>query len=391
MYGKPADLLYKLRIPMAAVVASRLPAALRMIGAVAITAVRLGLAGIASRGRRGLDLASRHTRLLVAGTAAGLALLGIAAVLSVAALDSDSGRDAATVLRNVGSDLSKLRWQFGIVVVVFGAAHYFATAIGARAASGLPTPLGETVMVQLAAAAANRITPVGSGGAAVNARYFTRRGMDGPGAVGAVTALAVLGGVADLAVMGLIVGGGRWLGLGGGSGEAELLARHVSRLLAPARSPLLWPILGVAALVLLVLARTGRLRPIRWRRFARPVMELGNQPRRLATLIVASGSTTLLLGLAFAASVAMVPGPQPTEKLGALLIGFMLAAAAGGVVPTPAGIGATEAAFVAVLVAARVPMIHAVEQVVIFRLMTFWLPAAVGVLATGWLRSRKAL
>ena len=54
--------------------------------------------------------------------------------------------------------------------------------------------VGEVLLVQLAASAANRLTPAGLGGSAVTARYYTRRGLDGPAAVGAVAALGAVGG-----------------------------------------------------------------------------------------------------------------------------------------------------------------------------------------------------
>jgi uncharacterized membrane protein YbhN (UPF0104 family) len=69
----------------------------------------------------------------------------------------------------------------------------------------------------------------------------------------------------------------------------------------------------------------------------------------------------------------------------------MIGAAAGSAVPVPAGLGSTEAALVAVLVGLHVPAAHAVEEVLIFRTLTFWLPAIAGVLATRYLTKRNAL
>jgi uncharacterized membrane protein YbhN (UPF0104 family) len=40
---------------------------------------------------------------------------------------------------------------------------------------------------------------------------------------------------------------------------------------------------------------------------------------------------------------------------------------------------------------ATVPASHAVEEVLIFRVLTFWLPAALGALATRPLNRRRAL
>ncbi|HET9117473.1 MAG TPA: lysylphosphatidylglycerol synthase domain-containing protein, partial [Pseudonocardiaceae bacterium] len=75
----------------------------------------------------------------------------------------------------------------------------------------------------------------------------------------------------------------------------------------------------------------------------------------------------------------------------ALLIAFMLGAAAGSAVPVPAGLGSTEAALIAVLISVHIPAQHAVEEVLIFRLLTFWAPAAVGILATRVLYRSRAL
>jgi uncharacterized membrane protein YbhN (UPF0104 family) len=69
----------------------------------------------------------------------------------------------------------------------------------------------------------------------------------------------------------------------------------------------------------------------------------------------------------------------------------MLGSAAGSAVPVPAGLGSTEAALIAVLISVHVPAPHAVEEVLIFRLLTFWTPAAVGILATHTLRRRRAI
>lgn len=325
---------------------------------------------------------------------AGVLILVVAAGISAATIDTISGTDLLGVVRLTAVDIAHLRWQFAVLVIVLAGLHYVATAVAARAAAGLALPMGETLLVQLAAAAANRLTPAGLGGAALTARYFTRRGLDVPAAVGAVTALAVLGTVADLLVLcGLVLVGSR-LGLGGSAREVEALTRHITGLLGPARSPWLWVAIAVLAplavfAVYVMRRRTGRVIP--WQHLWQPFSRLARDPRSLATLIIASGCTTLILGVAFVASTAMVPGPSPAVGLGALLIAYMLGSAAGSAVPIPAGLGSSEAAFVAVLISVQVPPSNAVEVVLIFRLLTFWAPAAVGVLATRYLYRRRAL
>lgn len=322
----------------------------------------------------------------------GLVLLVAAAVISAASIDGDSGSDLLGLGRSVGADILRLRWQYAAVVVALAALHYLATAVAARASSGLRLPIGEVLLVQLAAAAANRLTPAGLGGSALTGRYFSRRGLNTSAAVGALAALSVLGALADLAVLATLVLVGRWLGIQGAQHELGALGDKVTRLVAPLRSPWIWLAVGVASLVLLGIRvrrrpGTGRRAPMFWL----PVRQLARRPSALGALMAASGSTTLILGFAFVASTAMVPGPRPVAGLGAMLAAFMLGSAAGSAVPVPAGLGSTEAALVAVLVSMRMPAPHAVQVVLTFRLLTFWLPAAVGILAMRRLRTRAAL
>ncbi|MCW2525045.1 MAG: integral rane protein [Frankiales bacterium] len=332
---------------------------------------------------------SLRRRLLVSGVSL---LLLVAAALSFRIADADSGYDFLDLLRAVGQDAARLRWQFAGVVVVLCCAHYVATAVAARAAAGLPLPLGEAVLVQLAASAANRITPAGLGGSAVTARYLTKRGLPAGAAIGSVIALDVLGAVADLLVVAPLVFFGRWVGLGGGAAEAARLGARVSGMSSLARSAWVWGAVGVVVICLL-LAR-GRIAGSLRRgsaNFLSPLGRLMRRPSGLATVLAASGATTLLLALAFAVSVAMVPGPAPQVSSGALVIGFMLGSAASNAIPTPAGIGATETALVGVLLVGGISIAHAVEVVVIFRVITFWIPPLLGLLSSGHLRRRGAL
>ena len=317
-----------------------------------------------------------------------------AAIVSAANVDSDTGGDLLRLGQAIGAEIGHLRWQYVVVVVGLVGLHYLATAIAAQACAGVPLRLGETVLVQLAAAAANRLTPAGLGGSAVTARYFTRRGLDAPAAIGAVAVLSVLGSLADLVVLAALVLLGELLGVNGAAHELGRLASKIGELLTALRSPWLW--LAVGLVIILAGALRMRRRRVdgsarRWSHFWLPARKLIGRPPALITLVLASGSTTLVLGFAFVASTAMVPGPQPTVALGALLVAFMLGSAAGSSVPIPAGLGTTEAALIAVLFTASVPMSHAAEVVLIFRLLTFWLPAVLGVLVMRRLRRRDAI
>jgi uncharacterized membrane protein YbhN (UPF0104 family) len=258
--------------------------------------------------------------------------------------------------------------------------------------------LTEATMVQFVASVANRVTPAGAGGLAVNARYLARRGMPVPGAVGTLAGLHVLGALADLLLFTVVlaVAGG---GIGGGGTVLATLGSSVSRIPgAVSRWPHFALPAGAAVLVALVAAwilRRRRARPGAGLRFAASalaaVVDVRRRPGDLATLLAASAGTTLMMGLAFAISVIAVPGGASIGKTGALLTAYLIGSAAGQALPVPAGMGSTEAALTAMLLAAQVPAVPAVQAVVLFRVMTFWAPVPVGALAARGLRRRGAL
>ncbi|MEO6701304.1 MAG: YbhN family protein [Jatrophihabitantaceae bacterium] len=345
------------------------------------------LAGQPSRGRwRQL----RRLRLTWLGALCGTLVLAGAATVSALSLDADYGMALAGVARSIALELARLRWQFAAIVLLLAGLHYLASALAARTASGLPLPVLESVLVQFAAAAANRLTPAGLGSSAVNARYFTRRGLEPAAALGSVAMLSAVGPITDVLLLGLVVLAGSWIGLGGAGGELGRLSTKLHGAIRLLHSPWTWSVLVLLALGVL-LARRNRKARSGWRGFWQPAQRLVANPKALLTLILASGSTTLIMALAFAASIAMVPGPHPQVAVGAIVALFMVGSAAGSAVPVPAGLGSTEAALTAVLVGIGIPADNAMAQVLTFRLLTFWLPALVGVLATRRLRGQAAL
>jgi uncharacterized membrane protein YbhN (UPF0104 family) len=314
----------------------------------------------------------------------GLLVLAAAAAFSAVEADADGSTDLAGLARSVGAGLLGLRWPFALLVITLGAAHYLATALAVRAAAGVTTPLPETVRVQLAAAAANRLTPAGIGGSTLNARYLTRRGLAAPQAVGAVAALSLLGALADLVVLAVLLGVTAGFGVSGAGHQLGTLGTHLAHLVGPLHTPWLWLPVGVLALIAVGgwARRRHRARLRSWvRGLVAPLHRLARRPVELATLLAASAGTTLALAFAFAATTAALPGPRPAAGLLVLVLAYLLGAAVGNAVPVPAGLGSTEAALVALLVGLHVPAPHALAEVLVFRLITFWLPAALGLFA----------
>jgi uncharacterized membrane protein YbhN (UPF0104 family) len=266
----------------------------------------------------------------------------------------------------------ELRWAFLPALIALAAAHYVLAAIALRAATGRPLPLRDAFLTQLTAAAANRVTPSGLGGSAVNIRFLTCHGMPLEAAITAVAAMHLLGGFADLP---MIMAVSPWAG-------GEVLAR----LYETATDPRVLAVVAVVAVAaLLWLRRRPRSKTASQRErlaVARTgIIDLARRPRDLLVVMIASAATTLAMGVAFALSVLAVPGAAGPDQIVALIVAYLIAGTLGGLVPIPAGAGSTEAVLIAALGALGVAAGPAVQAVLLFRVITHWAPAPIGVLA----------
>jgi uncharacterized protein (TIRG00374 family) len=118
------------------------------------------------------------------------------------------------------------------------------------------------------------------------------------------------------------------------------------------------------------------------------LVEVAQHPRKLAEGI----SGMLLLSLSYilclAACVAAFDRSVPFARIAFV---YLTGSALGSIIPTPGGLGAVEAALTAGLTAAGVPGANAVSAVLLFRLLTFWLPVPVGWVALNYLERQQEL
>jgi len=332
-----------------------------------------------------------------------LAAWGVASALNQPIADGEDTVDSARPLMGAlqhGLTLSSQPWVWlGLtVMVMLGAVHFLLAALVLRAAAGHQTvPLVPGFLAQLAAAAANRTTPVGLGAAAVNARFLFRRGVPPAGAASTVAAVAVLGSVADALFGGTLWAVGGAVGIRGSRGEVSRLTHVLDAAAARVVHEQRWlvALAGVALTgVVVVLWRRPRGRVPR-RHGAldtslRQAVDLARRPADLAVMLLASAGTTAVLAVAMVVSVRTV-GAGSAAGTGALLMAYLAGAAAGNLVPMPAGIASTEAALATGLVSAGVPAAHAVSAVLLYRAVTFWAPVPAGLLAARSLRKRRFL
>ncbi len=338
---------------------------------------------------------SRRTTLIAVLAGVLTAVVLLASPL-VGARSFTNGVESATEGLRV---LVTSSWPWLIVLVGAAVGHYTMSALALRAAAGSSVPicLREATRVQIVAAAANRVTPSGLGAAAVNARFLAKCGQPTSRSVGSVGAMHLFGAMAKGGVLLLLVAAGTLIGGGQQASLTDAAGRMFSH--APTLS---MPVVLVAGVVLSLLAgvtvccRARAARAARRLRTAaaqavRQITSMRRRPRDLTFLLLASGGTTLMMGFGLVVSVAAVAGVGSFSHVIAILVGYLVGTAVGSAVPTPSGIGSTEAALVGMLVATGLAAGPALSAVLLFRAVTFWAPVPFGLLMARGLRRRSAL
>ena len=280
---------------------------------------------------------------------------------------------------SLGSVLHKADWRWTIAALALSAATY---AAATEALIGfVPGRLSfrRTLLAQLASSFVTLVTPAAVGGATLNIRYLQRQKI--PAAVAAASV-----GVAQVVAFVLHVLLILVFAAIAGSSASE-----------PVHPPPRWAWFVLAGLVLIALVvlaipagrrmLRARLSPMLGQVLPR-LLEVAQQPAKLAQGI----GGTLLLSFCYifclAACVAAFSRSVPIAKIGLV---YLTGSAIGSIIPTPGGIGAVEAALTAGLTAAGVPGAVAASAVLLFRLLTFWLPIPFGWGALKYLEREQAL
>ena len=274
--------------------------------------------------------------------------------------------------------LHKADWRWGIAALALSAATYVAAT---EALIGfVPGQLSfrRTLLAQLASSFVTLVTPAAVGGATLNIRYLQRQKISAAVAAASVGVSQVVAFV--LHVLLILV----FAAIAGSSGSE------------PTQPPRwTWFVLGGLVLIALVVLAIpagrrmlrARLSPMLGQVLPR-LLEVAQHPRKLAQGV----GGTLLLSLSYifclAACVAAFGRSAPIAKIGVV---YLTGSAISSIVPTPGGIGAVEAALTAGLTAAGVPGAAAASAVLLFRLVTFWLPIPFGWAALRYLEREQAV
>lgn len=241
-----------------------------------------------------------------------------------------------------------------------------------------------TFLLQVAGGFANVVTPVGLGGLAISTRFLQRIGVSSGQAVSSIGVAQTVGLVLHLLLTGVF---GYLTTV-----HYRASTTHVSPLLVD----LVLAVLAATALFTLVSLGVPRLRHWLAGRIA-PLLsgvlprlrDLLHQPGKLAVGV----GGQLLVSLAGSACLyccVLALGRQP--GFAAVALANLVGGALGSAVPTPGGIGGVEVVLAGALAqTAGLSYDDALVAVLLYRLLTLWLPVLPGWLAFVWLQRHEGL
>ena len=278
------------------------------------------------------------------------------------------------------NELRTANWWWALLGLAVSALTYVGAAAGLWACAGGMVSFRNLVIMQFANTFAATTTPAGVGGLALSTRFLQKAGL---GTVRATAAVAVQQAVQVITHIALLI----FFSIA--AGASADLSHFVPK------TTLLYLIGGVALGVLGAFLFVPQLR--RWLDTAiRPkitevgsdLIELVREPKRFAIIVLGCAGTTLGAALALWASIGAFGGGTNFVTVTVVtMVGGTLASAA----PTPGGVGAVEAALIGGLAAFGVPTAIGVPAVLLYRVLTVWLPVFVGWPIMRWLTEKDMI
>ncbi len=271
---------------------------------------------------------------------------------------------------------ASLEW----LVVAFGASLVTYVAAAWSLSGFVPEKLAlhRTVLAQIAGDFATLVSPPTLGAVAINMRFLTKAGLHPALAGASVGVSQVMAFVMHLLLL-------LAFGIAAGT-QADFTF-----------DPPAWAVIAVIIVVIMFLAAFAvpRLRRYvfgrAWPLLKEVVPRLVTVAQRPAKLLEGIGGI-LLLNLAYIVClVACVRAFGGDTNVAAIAVVYLAGATLGQAAPTPGGLGAVEAALAAGLTAAGLDGGLAVSAVLLFRLVTFWIPTVPGYLSFNWLTKKGYL
>ena len=274
------------------------------------------------------------------------------------------------VLTQAGEALTRADPVWSILAATCALAAFPAAVATLQVAANQPLPWFRTTQVELAGTFLNRITPNGIGRAVLSGRFLVTRGLQSDAAAASVAATAAAGFLIHAG--GIVI----TVSLGGTPGLPHPPAVPVLELVGLAAG------ITVAAGSWMIYRRSNPTGPIRnWvASVIRRLTLLARDRPRAMGVVAGTAAASIATVIAFWAAVNAI---FAIAFLPAATI-YLIGTAISNIAPSPGGVGLPEAALTAGLTMNGVPMPQALAGVLVFRLVSFWLPTFLG--AAAWLR-----
>ncbi|WP_328562570.1 lysylphosphatidylglycerol synthase transmembrane domain-containing protein [Streptomyces coelicoflavus] len=280
-----------------------------------------------------------------------------------------------------GPLISNAQWGWVAAAVLFSAASYVAAAMALLGFVPERVPFLRTVAAQVAGSFVKIVAPAAVGGVALNTRFLQRAGVR-PGLAVASVGASQLFGLGCHILMLLSFG--------------YLTGTEKTPSLSPSRT-VIAGLLTVAVLVLVVTSVpflrkfvVTRVRSL----FAGVVPRMLDVLQRPQKLITGIGGMLLLTAcfvMCLDASIRAFGDESASISLASVAVVFLAGNALGSAAPTPGGVGAVEATLTVGLIAVGLPKEVAAPAVLLYRLLTLWLPVLPGWLVFNHLSRKEAL
>ncbi|MFF1296401.1 MULTISPECIES: lysylphosphatidylglycerol synthase domain-containing protein [unclassified Streptomyces] len=280
-----------------------------------------------------------------------------------------------------GPLIQNAEWGWVAAAVLFSAASYFAAAMALLGFVPERVPFTRTVGAQVAGSFVKIVAPAAVGGVALNTRFLQRQGVR-PGLAVASVGASQLFGLGCHILMLLSFG--------------YLTGTEKTPSLSPSRT-VIAGLLTVAVLVLVVTSVpflrkfvVTRVRSL----FAGVVprmLDVLQRPQKLLTGIGGMLLLTACFVMCLDASIRAFGTEGSSISIASVAVVFLAGNALGSAAPTPGGVGAVEATLTVGLIAVGLESEVAAPAVLLFRLLTLWIPVLPGWLAFNHLSRKGAL
>ncbi|WP_343571800.1 lysylphosphatidylglycerol synthase transmembrane domain-containing protein [Mycobacterium sp.] len=270
--------------------------------------------------------------------------------------------------------LGKADWWWALLGLAISASTYVGAAAALWASADESVNFWRLSIAQVANTFAATTTPAGVGGLALSTRILQKSGLS---TTRATTAVALQQSMQVIMHVLLLI----FFSTAAGAGTD--LSHFVPK------STMLYLIAGAALGLVGVFLLIPNVR--RWlstavtpklKEIVADIIEVAREPKRMALIVLGCSGTTLGAALALWTSVAAFGGNASFVTVTVVtMVGGTLASAA----PTPGGVGAVEAALIGGLAAFGVPAAVSVPSVLLYRVLTCWLPVFIGWPVMHWL------